>query len=157
LVVDFKDIADSSRLWIFQINRPLTVLESEYLSGQTNRFLASWAAHGTGLVAAFSIVKNRFLLIAADESKANASGCSIDSMTHFLKDMQTQIDIDFFDRSQVIYQTKESLKSLPFIKIREMLSSGELSGETLIFNTVLQQKGELSNQFIIAAKDSWLM
>jgi hypothetical protein len=157
VVVDFKDIAENARLWIYQINRALTVLESDYLSRQTNHFLASWAAHGTGLIAAFSIVENRFLLIAADESKANASGCSIDSMTHFLMDMQRQMDIDFFDRSQVIFKADESLNNLPFIEFREKLSSGEISSETLIYNTILQQKSQLKDQFLIPAKNSWLM
>ena len=157
MVVEFKDIADSSRLWVYQLNRELTALEKDYLSKQANSFLESWAAHGSGLVASFSIAESRFLLIAADESKANASGCSIDSLTHFLQDMQQQMEIDFFDRSSIIYNTDGQLKSMPFVEFRDKLSSGEISSDTRMYNTVLKQKGQLKEQFLIPAKDSWLM
>ena len=157
MVVDFKNIADSSRLWVYQLDKVLSDFEADYLSGQVKIFLESWAAHGTGLIAAFSIVENRFLFIAADESSANASGCSIDSLTHFLQDMQQQMKIDFFDRSSIIYNTDDQLKSMPFVEFRDKLSSGEITSDTLMYNTVLQQKGQLKAQFLIPAKDSWLM
>ena len=157
MVVEFKDIADSSRLWVYQLNRVLTTLEKDYLSKQANSFLESWAAHGTGLVASFSIVENRFLFVAADESRANASGCSIDSLTHFLQDMQQQMKIDFFDRSSIIYNADGHLKSMPFVEFRDKLTSGEISSDTRMYNTVLKQKSQLKEQFVIPAKDSWLM
>lgn len=157
MVVDFKDIADSSRLWVYQLNKELSDFESDFLSSQAKSFLESWAAHGTGLVAAYSISENRFLIIAADESSANASGCSIDSLTHFLKDMQQQMDLDFFDRSAIIYNAGGQLKSMPFVEFKDKLSSGEISSDTPMYNTVLQQKGQLKEQFVIPAKDSWLM
>ena len=157
MVVEFKDIADSSRLWIYQLNRELTTLEKDYLSAQTNSFLESWAAHGTGLVAAFSIVESRFIFIAADESNASASGCSIDSLTHFLQDMQQQMKIDFFDRSSIIYNTDGKLKSMPFAEFKDKLTSGDISSDTPMYNTVLKQKSQLKEQFLIPAKDSWLM
>ena len=157
MVVDFKDIADTSRLWIYQLNRVLTPLEKDYLANQTSSFLESWAAHGTGLVAAFSIVERRFLFIAADESKANASGCSIDSLTHFLQDMQQQMKIDFFDRSTINYNIDGEIKSMPFIEFRDKLASGDLSSETYMYNTVLKLKSQLKEQFLIPVKDSWLM
>lgn len=157
MVVEFNNIADSSRLWVYQLNRALTAFEEDYLSKQVNGFLESWAAHGTGLVASFSIIESRFLLIAADESSANASGCSIDSLTHFLQDMQQQMEVDFFDRSKIVYNTDGQLKSMPFVEFKEKLASKELSTEVIIYNTVLQQKSQLADQFEIPVKDSWLM
>lgn len=157
MVVDFKNIADSSRLWVYQLNRELTALENDYLSKQSTNFLESWAAHGTGLIASYSIVENRFLFVAADESKANASGCSIDSLTHFLMDMQQQMDIDFFDRSSIIYQNDSQLKSMPFVEFRDKLASGDISSDTRMYNTVLKLKSQLKEQFLIPVKDSWLM
>lgn len=157
MVVEFKDIADSSRLWVYQLNRELTTLEKEYLSTQSTSFLETWAAHGTGLIASYSIVENRFLLVAADESKANASGCSIDSLTHFLQDMQQQMKIDFFGRSSIIYTIDGQLKSMPFVEFRDKLTSGEISSDTPMYNTVLKQKGQLKEEFKIPAKESWLM
>ena len=156
MVVDFNQIAEKSRLWIYQVNKELAQFEIDFLSGRVTDFLESWAAHGSGLVAAFTIVENRFLIIAADESGAKASGCSIDSLTHFLKGMQQEMKIDFFDRSQVVYKTHDLNSCISFIEFRDRLKSGEIHSETLIYNTVLQQKSQLVDQFLIPAKNSWL-
>lgn len=157
MVVDFKKISENSRIWVYQLNKELSDFEANYLSKQTGSFLDSWAAHGTGLIAAFTLVKNRFLIVAADESKANASGCSIDSLTHFLKDMQQQMEIDFFDRSAIIYNETGKIESMPFVEFKEKITTKELSDDVLMYNTVLQQKSQLVNQFEIPVKESWLM
>ena len=157
MVVAFDTITDNSRIWIYQLNKELAQFEIDFLSGRVEDFLESWAAHGSGLVAAFTIVENRFLIIAADESSANASGCSIDSLTHFLKDMQQQMDIEFFDRSEIVYKEEGKISSMPFVDFRNNILSGKTSPETQIFNTVLQQKGQLKDRFLIAAEDSWVV
>jgi hypothetical protein len=156
VVVDFKSIADHSRLWIYQMDKELAQFEIDFLSGRVTDFLESWAAHGSGLVASFTIVENRFLIIAADESGAQASGCSIDTLTHFLRDMQGQMEIDFFDRSKIIYTEDGKIGSMPFVDFRNNISSGKISAKTLIYNTVIQQKAQLKDLFLIPAEDSWV-
>lgn len=157
MVVAFDNISDDARIWVYQLDKELAQFELDFLSGRVSDFVDSWAAHGSGLVASYTFEENRFLIIAADESGAKASGCSIDSLTHFLKDIQRQMDIDFFDRSQIIYKIGNLNKSISFIDFRALLNSGEMPSETLIYNTVLQQKNQLKDQFLIAGKDSWLM
>ena len=157
MVVDFNNISDDARIWIYQLDKELAQFEVDFLSGRVSDFLDSWAAHGSGLIASFTLAENRFLIIAADESGAKASGCSIDSLTHFLKDMQVQMEIGFFNRSHIIYKSGKLNKSTSFIDFRAQLKSGEIPSETLIYNTVLQQKNQLRDQFLISAKDSWLM
>ena len=69
--------------------------------------------------------------------------------------MQQQMKIDFFDRSSIIYNTDGKLKSMPFAEFKDKLTSGDISSDTPMYNTVLKQKSQLKEQFLIPAKDSW--
>ena len=87
----FKDLKENSKVWIYTSDRSLSDSESAYLQSQSNEFVKNWAAHGVGLKAESLVYKNRFLIIVADESQANASGCSIDSSVKFVKAMGGRI------------------------------------------------------------------
>ena len=59
------------------------------------------------------LYKNRFLILAVDESQASASGCSIDSSVKFVKAMESELGTDFFNRMNlVILNAKEELESV---------------------------------------------
>ncbi len=69
-------LPDDARLWIFGASRPLGEQDAALLISSTRRFLEEWAAHGRALAVAFEWLHNRFLLVAVDEDRAAASGCS---------------------------------------------------------------------------------
>ena len=157
MVVEFDKIADDSRLWIYQIDRNLSSDEETKLLNETSVFLKEWTAHGSKLSAAVKIVDHRLLIIAADESHSGASGCSIDSQVAFLRDVQLKLNIDLFSRSNIFYVENNSFKSMDLNEFKHQISTGELSDETLFYNTTIHKKGQLEDSFIIPVKESWLM
>ena len=157
MLSQIKYMPDHARVWVYQLNRQLNDGELEILSTKINSFLEEWASHGRNLTAASAFFNNRFLIVSVDESMANASGCSIDSMVHFLKKLQSQTGLDFFDRGAIVYLNEDELTSMPLNDFKEAVISGKIAPETRMFNTVIQTKGELANQFEIAVKDSWVM
>lgn len=157
MLVKFDEISDDSRLWIYQIDKELSQTENDELLHETISFLASWTAHGSNLKAAAKIEKHRLLLIAVDESSAGASGCSIDSKMAFLREIQLKMKIDLFSRSDIFYVEKSSFKSMDLNNFKNLISKGELSEETLIYNTTIHRKGQLKSDFLIPVKNSWLM
>ena len=157
MVVEFDKLSDESRLWIYQINRELAREEEEKLIDACTRFLAEWTAHGSKLAASVKIFNHRLLVIAADESYAGASGCSIDSQVAFLRDIQLKLDIDLFSRSNIYYLENEQLKSMEINEFKHKIATEEMSDETLFFNTTIHKKEQLKEGFIIPVKESWLM
>ena len=73
MLVPFKDLSDSSRLWIYQCNRSFSELELQDISNQISEFLTSWTAHGADLQAGFEIKYKRFIVIALDQNKNHAT------------------------------------------------------------------------------------
>lgn len=157
MVVDFNSIANESRLWIYQIDRDLNEDEESKLLNETIDFLNEWTAHGSKLSAAVKIIDHRLLIIAADESNAGASGCSIDSQVAFLRNIQLALNIDLFSRNSIFYKENNSFKSIELNEFKNKISSGEISDDTLFYNTTIHKKDQLENGFIIPVKESWLM
>ena len=152
----FAHLPDFSKLWIYQSNRLLTPSEQTYLYEQMVEFIEQWAAHGNKLAASFQLVDNLFLLIAVDEKAAIASGCSIDASVRFVQKLQTTIGNDFFNRLQVAYLINKKLRFGNLAQFEEQIKLGEVTPDTLVFNNTIQTVGELKNNWLIPAKNSWL-
>jgi hypothetical protein len=119
-------------------------------------FLSEWAAHGSMLNASVIIVDHRLLVIAVDERNTGASGCSIDSQVSFLKGMEKEFNIDLFRRDSIFYIENEVLKVLDLNEFIERIESGVLSDDTRFYNTTINNKGQMKEEFIVSVKDSWL-
>jgi len=157
MLVKFDEISDHSRIWIYQINKDLNESEELVLLDSTMGFLASWTAHGSNLKAAAKVVNHRLLIIAVDESASGASGCSIDSKMAFLRELQIKMNIDLFSRDQIFYFENESLKSMELDVFKNKIANGDLSENSIIYNTTIHTKEQLSHSFKIPVKDSWIM
>ncbi|MDQ3071640.1 MAG: hypothetical protein M3Q97_00045, partial [Bacteroidota bacterium] len=66
-------------------------------------FLANWAAHGKGLTAMYEIKYNHFIEVEVNEDGVMASGCSIDSLTRYMQEIDKEFDLMLFDRQKVAF------------------------------------------------------
>ncbi len=152
-----NNLDDTSRIWIYQSDRKFRNPETLLIRNETIKFLEEWNAHGTELKAGFSIQKNHFLIIGVDESFAKASGCSIDSSVGLMRKLNGYMDIDFLNRELVSTQnTDDEIVQYTLKEIPEKVNSGEITPDTLVFNNLIQTVGELRDNWLIPARDSWM-
>src|SRR5687768_5083641 len=103
MFVSFESLPQTARVWIFQSDRPFEGEELKKAEVKLREFTEEWAVHGTAFETSFSIRFNQFIVLAADESRQNASGCSIDSSVRVLKDIEKLLGIKLFDRNQIAF------------------------------------------------------
>lgn len=147
--------SESSRVWIYQSDRKLTDNEVELIQQELNRFTQSWTAHNNQLKAGSAIRYNRFLVLVVDESQAGASGCSIDKSVNFMKHLEQQFHLNLFDRFNLAYRNGEEVLSLPRQGFEDLLKSGEINTDTIVFNNLVQNVQELQTKWEVPFKDSW--
>lgn len=94
------------RIWIYQSNRMLTTDEQSLASERLDAFTSKWKVHGHPLTASAEIRYGLFILLKVDERQALPSGCSIDASVRFMKELQQELHVDFFDRMQIAYRDK---------------------------------------------------
>jgi hypothetical protein len=67
-----------------------------------NTFVSNWKTHGTPIDASGFCFEHAAIVIAANEAEVKASGCSIDKITHLVRSLGTSLEIDFFNRFNVL-------------------------------------------------------
>ena len=100
----FEELPGHARLWVYTADRDLTAEEQEAVLEALSRFLEGWAAHGAALVAAGAVLYDRVLVVGLDERQAGATGCSIDKLVGFVRAQGEALEVDWFDRHQVLWR-----------------------------------------------------
>ena len=156
MIVDFKTMPDDSRIWIYQSNRDFNESEIGIINDKTISFLDNWQAHGKDLECSYSIIDKRFIIIAVNEIVNPIGGCSIDFSLQLIKDISNTIGIDLLNRLVVNYRLDNRVESLSLSDLKNKIKDGDFSPETIIFNTAINSKSELLNNFEIDIRSSWL-
>ena len=156
MIVDFKTMPDDSRIWIYQSNRDFNESEIGVIKDKTISFLDNWQAHGKDLECSYSIIDKRFIILAVNESANPIGGCSIDFSLQLIKDISNTIGIDLLNRLIVNCKLDNRIESLSLSDLKNKIKDGYFSPETIIFNTAINSKSELLNNFEIGIRSSWL-
>ena len=154
--VDFKNMPDDSRIWIYQSDKDLNELEISIINDKSTSFLDSWQAHGKDLECSYSIIDKRFIVIAVNENINPIGGCSIDYSLQLINDISDSIQIDLLNRLIVNYKVDNKIASASLNDLKNKIKDGAFPSETIIFNTAINTKGELLTNFEIDIKSSWL-
>ena len=55
MYVDFKDLPDTARIWVYQSDRELNASQTEEMSQVLKDFVEEWTRHGKDLKGSFAI------------------------------------------------------------------------------------------------------
>ena len=156
MITDFKNIPDDSRVWLYQSNRNFTDSDIKIIENKTTLFIDNWKAHGNDLQASYLIIERRFLVIAVNEKFNPIGGCSIDYSLQLVNDISNTINLDLLDRLSVNYRSENKIKSISLKDLKNKIKNRYFSPETIIFNTTVKTKKELSTDFELKISSSWL-
>lgn len=152
----FEKFNPSSRVWIYQSNRPFTLEEENKLSHQLKQFTSNWTAHDDQLKADSEILFNRFIVFAVDEDVASVSGCSIDKSLHFIKQAEKDFNIFLLNRQLIAYKENDKILSCPLNSFIKLYKDGKLTDETIIFNNTVDTLSTFQTMWEIPLKNSWI-
>ena len=156
MIVDFKIIPEDSRLWIYQSNKDFSDSDIKIIENKTTLFVDNWKAHDNDLQASYLIKERRFLVIAVNEKFNPIGGCSIDYSLQLVNDISTTINLNLLDRLSVNYRLENNIKSISLRDLKNKIKNKSFSPETIIFNTTVKTKKELSSDFELKISSSWL-
>ena len=152
----FDVLPSTSRIWIYQSSRAFSPGEEAEILEKAIHFVRSWSAHGNDLHAGARIFHHQFLILSVNEEENGASGCSIDKAFKFIQMLEKEHALYLLDRSKLAFYIDEEvyLSSVSDLKLK--IDSGTITKDTLIFNNLVDKKGDLEHNWIIPAKDSWI-
>ncbi|MGK6351685.1 ABC transporter ATPase [Parapedobacter sp. DT-150] len=143
------------RIWIYQADRRLADKEKEYVLDKLKQFTSQWKAHGKALAAKAEIRYDRFIIVMVDDAVAPPTGCSIDKSVHLLKEIEHETGLRLFDRMQVAYRVGEEIKAVSRAAFEQLMATGEVTDDTIVFNNLVSSYAELETHWEIPLRDSW--
>ncbi len=155
MLVAFSELPPTSRIWIYQSNRPFTEEELHELRPNLDSFIKSWTAHGNDLRAGYDLPYNRFIVIALDQTHAAASGCSIDTSVHFIQAIEKKFGVDLLDKMNVSFKQGEHIAYKPLIDFKKMAKDKAISSQTIVFNNLVNNIQEYKDHWEVPAAESW--
>ena len=155
MLVDFNTLPDDSRIWIYQANRTLTEDEVSEIETKLSKFIQEWTVHGAYLNAGFEIKYKRFIVIALDQERNAATGCSIDASVHFIMQLEKDYDIDLMDKMNVSFKQGEYITYKSLIDFKKLAKNKGVSANTIVFNNLVVNKGEYEDHWEVPAIESW--
>ncbi|MBC5994218.1 hypothetical protein [Pontibacter cellulosilyticus] len=156
MYIPFDELPPHARLWIYQANRPFTEAEQTEIKPLLQRFATEWSSHGKGLQASANLLNGRFLVLANNETATAASGCSIDASTRFVRELEERFGVSFFDRSQLAFLNNGEVETIAMSDLKSRVAAGDVNKDTLYFDTLVNNYGDLQQAWPKPAGSSWL-
>ncbi|MFH4968240.1 ABC transporter ATPase [Gaetbulibacter sp. M240] len=155
MLVDFESLPEESRVWIYQANRSFTEEELEEISEKLDAFIEKWTAHGADLQSGYTIKYKRFIIMALDQNRNAATGCSIDASVHFIQKLEQDYEVDLMDKMNVSYKQGEYVAYKTLTDFKQMAKDKAVSKNTIVFNNLVTNIAEFKENWEVPASESW--
>ena len=144
-----------SKVFAYIIGQDLKDDVLERLTTEGRSFIGQWTAHEHKLTATFEIYRKRIILIRVDESGYGASGCSVDALTRFIREVEKKYNTTLLNRMLVAYKIDSEVFTAPASKTEELLKEGVITENTIVYNTAVSNEQELQS-WEQPLKNTWL-
>ena len=154
MFVDFKSLSNDSRVWIFQSIQMIDNTTIEKIKSKLKLFLDNWKSHQMNFKSSFEIRNNTFIIIAADESNL-VTGCSIDSLINFIKELESLFDLQLMDKLHVKYIFNNEIQTKHLNDFKILCHSIDKNQELMVFNNLVKNIYELNHNWNVDGRESW--
>ncbi|MCP4883906.1 MAG: ABC transporter ATPase [Flavobacteriales bacterium] len=155
MYVDFENLNDNSRIWVYQSSREFNAEEIEAMEVKLKDFVNEWTRHGDDLKASFEIKYNHFIILAVDESFNQVSGCSIDASTHIFKQFESQFKVELLNKLNTAFKHGDHINVVSLADFEKYVKEDKIHPDTLVFNNMVQNKADLKTLWEVPANRSW--
>ena len=149
MLVDFNEISNDSRIWIYSSDKKLSPDQEKYISSKVSNHINNWQAHNNPLKASVAIFENYFIIVALDESFAKASGCSIDTLQNLIQQLEVDLKLSLLNRMNIYIKDKDEIRCIPLSDLMNYANS-----DTLFYDLTVNYKKALIT-YLKPIKNSW--
>ena len=149
MLADFHTLPEQARIWLYASEKALTQSQQDYILNIISEELKGWNAHKQPLTAGVAILENHFIVVALDESKNGASGCSIDTLQKTIQKIEKEFSISLMNRLNVFCKIEDEILSMPSFKLGSLADK-----DTLFYDLTILTKNDL-NTYLKPISEGW--
>lgn len=154
-MMDLLSFPENARVWIYAADKQVPEEITAAVYNKILAFTKEWSSHQQALKATGGLLHNYFIVFVVDDGYNKPGGCSIDSSVRFIRNLETELNIDFFNRNIFYYLQDEEVKSIRREDLPQALQDNLINDNTLFFDTLVQTKIQFQKEWLKEFKDSW--
>ncbi len=156
MIVDFKQLPDEAKLWIFPSSRKFYPQEIAGIKEKIEEFLLEWDDQGVLIRCSYQLEYDRFIIIAVDDSLNSLSIEAHNLLITFIQELEKTLAIVLMDKMNVCYKQGEFVQYKDLIEFKKMMKARGVSQKTIVFNNMITSKVDFKYNWEINIMDSWL-
>ncbi|MGY8988945.1 MAG: hypothetical protein ACKVJA_01650 [Flavobacteriales bacterium] len=149
MLVNFNTIPEESRIWIYASEQKLTNDQESYILKSISDHLKNWEAHKVPLTAGVTILENQFVVVALDQTKNGASGCSIDTLQNKIQNLEKELSVSLMNRLNIFCRIDDKIHCISTTKLADNTNK-----DTLFYDLTIQKKSEL-HSYLKPISEGW--
>jgi hypothetical protein len=149
MLADFHTLPEQARIWLYASENALTQSQQDYILNVISEELKGWNAHKQPLTAGVTILENHFIVVALDENKNGASGCSIDTLQNTIQKIEKELTLSLMNRLNVFCKIEDEILCIPSFKLGSVADK-----DTLFYDLTILTKSDL-NTYLKPISEGW--
>ena len=153
---DLNELPESARIWIYQADQEIDAQKEAAIRSRARKFIDGWEAHGKPLQSSVEIFHGRFVVIGVNEHFNPVPGCSPAASVDFIRSLGAELNIDFFNRLNLPIMVDGNIELIPLQRFKKKDIPAEVTAESITFDNLINQKGQLKESWKRPVSDTWL-
>ena len=149
MLTDFHTLPEQARIWVYASEKALTQNQQDYILNYISEHLKGWNAHKEPLTAGVTILENYFIVVALDENKNGASGCSIDTLQNTIQKIEKELTFSLMNRLNVFCKIEQEIHCISSFKLSTVANK-----DTLFYDLTILAKSDL-NTYLKPISEGW--
>jgi len=155
MFVDYKNIADSSKVWIYPSSRKFYTDEIDGLNTKIQSFINRWKSDNENFKTSYQFLYNRFIIFLADDKKSPLTSTEINEQVTFILQLQQDYEVELLDKMNVCFKQGNYVQYKELKEFKKLLKNKSVSEKTIVFDNLVQTKEELENYWEVPITESW--
>tara|TARA_R110001583_G_scaffold25521_2_gene92202 strand:+ start:776 stop:1258 length:483 start_codon:yes stop_codon:yes gene_type:complete len=156
MIIDFNEIPDWGKLWVFPSSRKFYPQEIAEITAQIEEFLTNWSQNDQPLNCSYQLKYDRFIIITVDDSEISLSLEAHDSLVALIQTLETKLEVVLLDKINVCYKQGEFVQYKDLKEFKQLMKNKGVSEKTIVFDNMVTTKAALEQDWEINIMDSWL-
>ena len=155
MFVDYSEISDDAKVWIYPSSRKFYNTEIEALESSIKSFVENWQKEDENFKASYQFLYNRFIVLVVEYSETAISNAVIDASVSFILELQETYNVELLDKMNVCFKQGEFIQYKELKDFKKLLKNKALTGKSIIFDNLVNNNYDFKNFWEMPIEDSW--
>ena len=155
MFVDYKEISDDAKVWIYPSSRKFYATEIEEIEQKIKSFVETWKADDENFKVSYQFLYNRFIVLIADDEESPLKNADIDASVSFILELQETYKVELLDKMNVCFKQGEFVQYKELKDFKKLVKNRAVTGKTTIFDNLITNNHDFKNFWEIPIVESW--